>query len=471
MSRRLPRLGALLAAALLAGCASVDIDRQLARANQDAAQFTGGQLELARSDAQHARRQAEADRLLAAPLGQAEAVQLALVSSPAVQAALAERWADGAAAAQGARIANPLFSFERVRAGGALEITRTLSFGLFELLTLPARTAQARQRIAASQLELTAGAVAQVTQVRQAWVRAVGARQSAVYARQVFDSAEVSAELARRMQAVGNWNRLARARQQLFYADAATQLALAQQAEGAAREQLVRLLGLGTEQAARLQLPERLPDLPKAPLAPEAVRASALDSRLDVRLTRARYDAAALAQALSRVSSLIDVELDGKRETAWPEGGARESGRGWELGLRLPLFDFGGVRREAMSAQTLAAAQQLEAARRGADSQLREGYAAYRTAWEVARHYQTELIPLRQLMQEENILRYNGMLIGVFELLADAREQVQTVIAAIGAAQQFWLAEAALQASLIGQPTGAALSAPANAGAGDAQAH
>ena len=71
-------------------------------------------------------------------------MQLALVSSPAVQAALAERWADGAAAAQGARIANPLFSFERVRAGGALEITRTLSFGLFELLTLPARTAQAR---------------------------------------------------------------------------------------------------------------------------------------------------------------------------------------------------------------------------------------------------------------------------------------------------------------------------------------
>ena len=30
MSRRLPRLGALLAAALLAGCASVDIDPQLA---------------------------------------------------------------------------------------------------------------------------------------------------------------------------------------------------------------------------------------------------------------------------------------------------------------------------------------------------------------------------------------------------------------------------------------------------------
>jgi len=49
------------------------------------------------------------------------------------------------------------------------------------------------------------------------------------------------------------------------------------------------------------------------------------------------------------------------------------------------------------------------------------------------------------------------MLIGVFELLADARDQVSTVMAAINAEQQFWLADAALQASLIGRPTSTAL--------------
>ena len=358
MSRRLA-LWCLLAVALT-GCATVDIDQQLATANQDAAAFTGGRLALARSDEVRAQQQTEADRLLAAPLGQAEAVQLALAGSPAVQAALAERWADGAAAAQGARIANPLFGFERVRMGGELEITRKLAFGLFELLTLPARTTLAQQRIAASQLQLTAGVVDQVTQVRQAWVRAVAARQALGYARQVQESAEVSAELARRMQAVGNWNRLTRARQQLFYADATTRLALAQQADAAAHEQLVRLLGLTPAQTVRLKLPERLPDLPKTPLAPEVLSQSALDTRLDLRLARARYDQAAHAQGLGRVSSLIDVELELRQQTAWPDGGStRESGRGWELGLRLPVFDFGDVRREAMNAQTLAAAQRL----------------------------------------------------------------------------------------------------------------
>ena len=45
------------------------------------------------------------------------------------------------------------------------------------------------------------------------------------------------------------------------------------------------------------------------------------------------------------------------------------------------------------------------------------------------------------------------MIIGVFELLADARDQVGSVIAAINAQRQFWLSEAALQASIVGKPT------------------
>ncbi len=61
-------------------------------------------------------------------------------------------------------------------------------------------------------------------------------------------------------------------------------------------------------------------------------------------------------------------------------------------------------------------------------------------------------MPLRKAMAEENVLRYNGMLIGVFELLADTREQIASVMAAINAQQQFWLADAAMSAALIGKP-------------------
>jgi len=44
------------------------------------------------------------------------------------------------------------------------------------------------------------------------------------------------------------------------------------------------------------------------------------------------------------------------------------------------------------------------------------------------------------------------MLIGVFELLADARAQIASVNAAIEAQRDFWLADADLQMALVGTP-------------------
>ena len=53
-------------------------------------------------------------------------------------------------------------------------------------------------------------------------------------------------------------------------------------------------------------------------------------------------------------------------------------------------------------------------------------------------------MPLRKQIADENLLRYNGMLIGVFELLLDARTQIASVNASIEALRDFWLAQADL---------------------------
>jgi outer membrane protein TolC len=321
-------------------------------------------------------------------------------------------------------------------------------------------------------LRLTSEVVDRVTQVRQAWVRAVAAGQTLKYAQQVFDSAEAGAELARRMQSVGNFNRITRAREQSFYADAATRLATANHQATAAREELVRLLGLDEVQAQALKLPERLPDLPKQALEPEAVGTQATRGRIDIRLAQAALDTAVKAQGLNTVTSFTDIELRGRKNTAFDNAaGTRSSARGYEVGVRLPIFDWGGLQRDAMSARTLAAANQLEATIRIAGSNLRESYSAYRTAFDVARHHRDEVVPLRKVIAEENQLRYNGMLIGVFELMADARDQVSTVMAAIDAEQQFWLADAALQASVIGRPTSTTLAASSSAPSGGGAGH
>ncbi|HYH42667.1 MAG TPA: RND transporter, partial [Burkholderiales bacterium] len=74
---------------------------------------------------------------------------------------------------------------------------------------------------------------------------------------------------------------------------------------------------------------------------------------------------------------------------------------------------------------------------------------------DIAKHYRDEIVPLRRRISEENVLRYNGMLISVFELLADARQQVAAANAYIEALRDFWIAEATLTLALTGTSPGA----------------
>jgi hypothetical protein len=78
-----------------------------------------------------------------------------------------------------------------------------------------------------------------------------------------------------------------------------------------------------------------------------------------------------------------------------------------------------------------------------------------RGAYELARRHRDELLPLARRVSQEQLLRYNGMLIGVFELLADAG-QVAAAAAAQDALRDLWLAEVDLDQALSAGPPPAA---------------
>lgn len=443
---------ALLAGLSLAGCVSQDVDRAVEETNRSLAPFTRGELELRESVAVSPIRAEARATLLAAPVTQESAVRLALLGSPSLQALLANKRADLAEARRAGRIGNPTLTYERLRDHGDTDIARMLSFGLLELLTLPQRQKIAAAEGRAAELRLAMAVVDEVTRVRQSWVRAVAAEQRRRYAERVLESGALSAELARRMESAGNFNRLASAQQQAFEADARSQAVVARQQAVVEREALVRALGLDDAEAARLQLPERLPDIPQAGVDAASLSARANRERLDVALAEAGFRAAARRAGLGEWITRTDLDLGVVRDGA---------ARGIEVELRLPVFDWGDLQRSALDGRTLAAANELEATLRAAGSHLRESYSGYLASHAVARNYLDQIVPLRRTISDENLLRYNGMLIGVFELLADAREQITTVMAAIDAQQQFWLADAALQAALIGRPSAVPLSASA----------
>jgi outer membrane protein TolC len=285
---------------------------------------------------------------------------------------------------------------------------------------------------------------------------------------QVMAAADAGAELARRMAEAGNFNRLQRAREHGFFAEAALNLARAQQAEVAARERLNRLLGLWGEQLL-YALPERLPDLPAATAqgteAPSLER-DALETRLDLQAGRVQLEAYARQLGLTRRIGFVNaVQLNLSRN------GSNEAPpqTGWELEFQLPLFDWGDARVARAEALYMAQAHSVAQQAVDARSEVREAWHAQRTAWDIARHYRDEIVPAAKRISDENLLRYNGMFIGVFDLLADARAQVGAVNEAIDALRDYWLAQADLDMARVGQPGLDTVAAPASpqAAAGD----
>ena len=442
---------AMLAAAALAGCAAPAIDDNIAAAHAEVTRHGGIDFAWLATDA--AREQARADvaHALQQPLAEDDAARIALSHDPALQALLFERAASSADATRSARLPNPVFAFERLASGGApnqIELTRALTLPLLDVLLLPARMRQsdaAQQRL---RLQLAIDVLRAAGNARTAWVDAVAAGQSARYAEQVRDAAEAASELARRLEAAGNFSALQRARQEAFAADAIVGLAQARRAQRGARETLVRALGLDARDAASLQLPDHLPDLP-ATLPGPALQA-ALDSRLDLRLARARLDELARTQGLARVTGSVDgLALGAERRDQ--SGLPRE--HGLTLSVPLPLFDTGDAAHAGASARYDAALSRTSAIAVAAASQLREADGDRRDSLALALQYRDHLVPLQATIVGENLLRYNGMLASAFELLADAREQARAVQQAIAAQREFWRADAAFQAATIGIPT------------------
>jgi outer membrane protein TolC len=440
-------------AVMLTGCAFLSVDRNLSEASALTRSAVGVEPRLIRSADERRVADEEVEKLLANPLGSDDAVRIAVAYSHSFQAMLFESAAASAEASQSARIPNPLFTFERLvrRESGGVEkdIGRMLGFSVFDLLLLPARLQAADYRQQQLRIRIAGDVVQAAAEARQAWVRAVAAQQAVVYAEQVKVAAEAGAELARRMQSVGNFSKLQRAREHAFYADATAQAARAQQNARATREALVRILGLDSVRAAQLKLPDRMPDLPAMPLDETVTTRTALEERLDVRMARAELDYLARQYGLTRVTSYVDglhIAAVGKSETG------RAPKRGFEIEVPLPIFDFGDARRAQSEATYMAALNRAAGVAGNAASQVRENYGAYRTTYDLARHYRDEIVPLRKTIADEMLLKYNGMLIGVFELLADAREQVGSVMQAMEAQRDFWLADAALNAALVGRP-------------------
>lgn len=291
--------------------------------------------------------------------------------------------------------------------------------------------------------------VAHVQAVHTAWVEAVSARNSLSLMTDALSAASTGVALGQRMVLAGNWSQAKLLREQVQEAAAHQAAARAQQATTSADEQLARLLGQwdGAAMAALLQrLPPSLPTLPEQVtpgpgINPAEVEGAALRGHptLAWQLTEARRQLTAvhpdrLAAWHEAVNAATQAATAAGQEAPWTPPQIDN----------LPLLRDHALERAVRAESALL---QAAAERR---SMAREAWAQLQAQYASARHAQDVVSPLQTTLEQETLLRYNGMLQSTWDLLAQARERLAALDAAHQARRGFWLAHTAWQALLAG---------------------
>jgi outer membrane protein TolC len=381
------------------------------------------------------------------------AVQVALLNNKGLQAAYAEIGLSAADVWQEKLLVNPEISIGIIGVDPVRTIEGAVVSNIFALITRPRRVAVADARFRQAQRRAAEETLRLAADTRRAWIEAVTARERLSYLNQAQTAADAASALAQKLGQTGAFTKTGQAREHVFYAELAGQTAEARMQARVAKEELTRRMGLwGYDIDYRL--PGSLPPLPKGAKSKRAIETEALGNRVDLEVARLELEALALSYGLTEATRYVTdlqlvtgVEVEREEEE---EGTKTTVSPIAEVEFAIPIFDTGKARKRKAALAYMQAANLLAEKAVNIRSEARSAYDVYRSRYDIARHYRNNVVPLRQKIEEESVLTYNGMITNTFELLADTRAKINSIMLSLDAKRQFWLADVNLGTAIHG---------------------
>lgn len=393
------------------------------------------------------------------------AVQIALLNNKGLQATYADLGDSAADAWQSTMLLNPTASVGFSGMGAPeLEAFRTIegaiTTNVLALLTRKRDIEIADTRFRQAQLTAAVRTLQIAADTRRAWINSVAAWENVGQLQQAQSAADAASELAEKLGETGAMTKGSQAREHVFVAELAGETAKARLTARLAKEELTRLMGLwGSD--IEFQIPNSLPPLPKTIAKRDAIEAEALRDRIDLQVARLELEGTARSYGLTEATRYVtdleilagfeserEVEEDGKKK--W------ETTAAGELEFAIPIFDTGKARMRKAEVAYMRAANQLAEKAVNVRSEARSAHEAYRSNYDIARHYRNNVVPLRTKIEEESLLTYNGMITNTFELLTDTRDKINSILLSVNAKRDFWLADANLAPAIYGGGSSAA---------------
>lgn len=462
VGNRAGRRRALFFAALLmplvAGCARFSPDEGMSLVEEQAGSQLRAEVIKLRNGEEAAAADARVHALLAKPLDASGAVQIALLSNRGLQAAYNDLGISEAEMVEASLPPSPTIALSKLFLTGQFEIERQIVQNVLGLLTLPRRRDIAEDRFRQAQVRAIAATLRTAAEARRSYYRAVAANQIVRFLSKARTSADSLSELAKKLGETGAMPKLNQARQHAFYAEVSGRLAVARLRQRTERQRLTRALGLWGDQT-EFKLPVALEALPQHPPPIIDVETQAVLSHAGLRVARMELAILTKQYELTHVTRYVNMlEVTGintSSSTLVPQFNGdevrdKEKFNGYDITFQIPIYDFGRARNRLAEQAYLRAFNQLVEKAVNVRSKANEAYEAYRGSYDIARHFEKEILPLREIISEQELLNYNGMLTDVFELLVDARARIIANVQAVEARRDFWLAKSDLHVAIVG---------------------
>lgn len=429
---------ALLVGFFLLGCAASPVDygalESAARARQTW------------SNAADAQAKTDAKQLLEKPLTADNAARVALLRNRSARAAAQTLGIAQAELASVKRLPNPeLHGALRFHRGTDPELEVSALLDVSALLFAISRTRAAEADVAAAQLEAVGELVDLSFDARRAFVDYQSALELVELRQSVLGAFEASALAAERLRAAGNTTELDLASEQAMREEARLALEQANAAAESARQALNGVMGIN-EQGVSWRAAAHLPEPPATELALDKLAESSLSASLDLQAAKQRYTAAAKQAGIANVSGWLPelkAGVSAERRAEWGVGPAVQ--------LQVPLFyqgqgEVGAARARAKREEYLYA---------DAAVQVRNAARAARVELSVARrsvtHTKGVVLPLRARVVQQTQLEYNGMLVGVFQLLQAKRDELAAAEQYLELRRGYWRARLNAEQLLAGR--------------------
>ncbi|MCK9371581.1 MAG: TolC family protein [Sulfuricurvum sp.] len=380
------------------------------------------------------------DALLKEPLNEANAVRITLINNRTLQQTYEQIGIAQSDLVQAGLMTNPLLGYSIGHGGGVRTSGMTLELAFLDLLWIPLRKELGGLALEETKLSVGDEVLRTVRDAKKIYIDAQVAQEAVRLNRDVLKSHEASVQLAIRQYTAGNLSKRDFLKIQDEYSRTRLESIRLNRENAIAREALTKMMGLYAEQTdykldtkgLMLSAP-----FPKS----EGLERLALKNRLDIAAAMKAVEYAAKEAGYTentRLLSEVTVEGGGEKST--------DSARFTTIGIKIPIpmFDMGEARLSRTQALYNRSVQRLYAIAVNVRSQTREAYAQSRYAYDGADEYQSAIVKVNQNIMEETQRYYNGMLDGIYELLADQRRYSEAKIGAVNAIGEYQKTEADL---------------------------